>query len=127
MTNLKYFEEAKFLWKTYVPKQGQSETVQGELIRAVEKLRDESQRNGNGNWDECFGMFCDYIYNVLFNSGIFTEAIKQKIVNDINRIRDYENPYLEDDLYDRLTDRIIEWYFQNREPIQKLYDPKQYR
>jgi len=40
---VKYFEEAKFLWKTYVPKKGQSETVQGELIRAIEKLRDEAQ------------------------------------------------------------------------------------
>jgi hypothetical protein len=48
---VKYFEEAKHLWRTYVPKQGQSETVQGELIRAIEKLRDEAQRNGNGNWD----------------------------------------------------------------------------
>ena len=32
---VKYFEEAKRLWHTYVPKSGQADTVQGELIRAV--------------------------------------------------------------------------------------------
>ncbi|MFD3274338.1 hypothetical protein ACE3MS_30040 [Paenibacillus dendritiformis] len=51
---MKYFNEAKYLWQTYVPKQGQAETVQGELIRAIEKLRGEAQRNGNINWDKGF-------------------------------------------------------------------------
>ncbi|NOV00028.1 hypothetical protein GC097_08370 [Paenibacillus sp. LMG 31457] len=67
---MKYFEEAELLWKTYVPKQGQSETVQGELIRAIEKLRDEAQRNGNDNWDKCFVMFCDYLEITLCDSGV---------------------------------------------------------
>ncbi|CAH8770501.1 hypothetical protein [Paenibacillus dendritiformis] len=51
---MKYFNEAKYFWQTYVPKQGQAETVQGELIRAIEKLRGEAQRNGNINWDKGF-------------------------------------------------------------------------
>jgi hypothetical protein len=45
-----HFEEAKKIWQTYVPKSGQSASVQGELLRAVEKLRDEAIRNGNVNW-----------------------------------------------------------------------------
>ena len=39
---MKYAEEAKQLWQTYVPKSGQADTVQGELIRAIEKLQDEA-------------------------------------------------------------------------------------
>ena len=46
-----YFEEAKSIWQTYVPKSGQAETVQGELLRAVEKLRDEAIRNGKPERD----------------------------------------------------------------------------
>ncbi|MGZ7440929.1 hypothetical protein [Paenibacillus sp. TH7-28] len=42
-------------------------------------------------------------------------------------LRKYKRPYLEDDIYDELTDRIVEWYLQNKEPIPKPYDPKLYR
>jgi hypothetical protein len=42
------------IWRQFVPSAGQAETVQGELLRAMEKLRDEAARNGNGNWDEGF-------------------------------------------------------------------------
>ncbi len=43
---MKYREEAKALWKSAVPSRGQADTVQGELLRATEKLRDEAMRNG---------------------------------------------------------------------------------
>lgn len=58
---MKYFEEAKEIWQKFVPESGQAETVQGELLRAVEKLRDEAIRNGNGNWDEGFEILLSYI------------------------------------------------------------------
>jgi len=47
-----YFDKARQLWRRYVPRSGQAETVPDELIRAVEKLRGAAQRNGNANWDE---------------------------------------------------------------------------
>jgi len=31
-----HFDEAKHIWKTFVPKSGQAETVQGELLRGQE-------------------------------------------------------------------------------------------
>jgi hypothetical protein len=43
---------AIWIWRHMVPKSGQSGTVQGELLRAVEKLRWEAQSNGNINRDE---------------------------------------------------------------------------
>lgn len=49
-----HFEEAKAIWHMFVPKSGQADRVQGELLRAVEKLRDEATRNGNINWDRGF-------------------------------------------------------------------------
>ena len=47
---MKYPEEARSLWRTSIRCIGQADTVQGELLRAVEKLPDEAQRNGNLNW-----------------------------------------------------------------------------
>lgn len=124
---MKYFEEAKFLWKNYVPKRGQAETVQGELIRAIEKLRDETQRNGNANWDEGFEIFCQFILDTLCKSGVFDETIQEEIKNDINTLRNYKIPYLEDDIYERITDHIIEWYHENPSPIFKPYNPNLFR
>lgn len=39
--------------------------------------------------------------------------MKIKIKSNIKRLRKYNDPYLEDDIYDDLTDRVVEWYFKN--------------
>jgi hypothetical protein len=124
---MKCFEEAKFIWKNYVPKDGQADTVQGELLRAIEKLRYEAQDNGNINWDDKFELFCEYIWDILNSWGKFSKESLSEIRSDLNRILNYKNRYLEDDLYDRTTDYIIEWYLQNKEPIKREKDPNHYR
>ena len=45
------------IWRNYVPEAGQSEILQGELLREIEKLREEAQGNGNRNWDGDFSCF----------------------------------------------------------------------
>ena len=45
MKLMNYFEEGKQIWKSFVPKSGQAETVQGELLRAVEKLSARDKNN----------------------------------------------------------------------------------
>jgi hypothetical protein len=124
---MKYYDKAKSLWQTYVPKSGQADTIQGELIRAVEKLRDEAQRNGNINWDQGYQIFCAFIRDILCNSGEFDDDIIVEIHSDIARIESYEYPYLEDDLYDRLTDRIVEWSHSHPDPIPKMHNPDLWR
>lgn len=120
---MNHFEEAKHLWQTYVPKSGQADTVQGELIRAIEKLRDEAQRNGNCNWDHGHETFCSFIRDTLCGSGTFDKATIAEIKSDIARLEDYEHPYCEDDLFDRLTDRIVEWYHRHPDPIPHKRNP----
>ena len=127
VSKLKYSEEAKYIWQNYVPKSGQADTVQGELIRAIEKLRFEAQDNGNMNWDEGFVHFCDYIWEVLNSWGKFNNEALSGIRIDLNRILDFENPYYEDDLYNRISDYIIQWYLQNKEPIKREIDPNLHR
>jgi len=68
---MSYETEARTIWKTYVPPSGQAKTVQGELLRAVEKLRDEAQRNGNVNWDDGHKILARFVRTTLIDSGLF--------------------------------------------------------
>ena len=56
-----YFDECKYIWKNYVPSKGQADSLQGELLREMEKIRCEAQDNGNINWDDDYSYFCDFI------------------------------------------------------------------
>lgn len=62
---VKYPDEARSLWQTSVPRSGLAATVQGELLRAVEKLRDEAQRNGNINWNQDHQALIAYLRDTL--------------------------------------------------------------
>lgn len=42
------------MWKNLVPKSGQADILQGEMLRQAEKLRKEACQNGNINWDDNF-------------------------------------------------------------------------
>lgn len=121
---MKYAKEAKFVWQNYVPERGQADTVQGELLRAIEKLRDEAQRNGNINWDNGHVILVDYIQEKLSNSDIFDSDAKQEINEDIRRIKEYTSPETNDEMWDRLSDRIMEWYLNNKEPIPHQHNPE---
>jgi len=105
-----HFEEAKNIWQTYVPKRGQAETVQGELLRAVEKLRDESIRNGNMNWDSGFETLLAYIEARLTDPAVYSPDVIASTRAILSRLQDYDQPYLEDDLYDQLGDRVVEYF-----------------
>lgn len=124
MTKEKYFETAQFIWKTYVPKSGQAETVQGELLRAIEKLADEAQRNGNINFnDRCHGLLISFLRKHLTDKNIFDNATIEQITRDLNTLAIEDEPYTDDDLYDRLRDRIVDWYMVNQSPIAHSKNP----
>jgi len=105
-----YFNEAKDIWMNFVPKSGQADTVQGELLRAVEKLRDEAIRNGNGNWDHSFDLLLRYLRERLLDPNVFAPAVIEKTSQTLDRLADFEQPYIVDDLYDDLGDRVVEYY-----------------
>lgn len=121
----KYLELGQHIWKTYVPKSGQAQTVQGELLRAIEKLADEAQRNGNINFNEkCHGIFISYLRKYLTDPSIFNEQTIIQINKELDRISVETDPYTEDDLYDRLRERIVDWYVKNTKPITNSKNPK---
>jgi hypothetical protein len=120
---MKHFEEARMLWQTYVPARGQADTVQGELIRAVEKLRDEAQRNGNINWRDDHAILVGFINDTLLESGLFDASARREIEADTQRLLDFKRPETDDEPYDRLTDRVVEWARAQVEPVRREPNP----
>lgn len=86
-----YEQDARRIWKTYVPPRGQAETIQGELLRAVEKLRDEAQRNGNCNWDEGHEILARFVRDTLLESGLFDPELRKTIGRDVALLLAYEH------------------------------------
>jgi hypothetical protein len=118
---------ASWIWRNLVPKSGQSATVQGELLRAIEKLRWEAQRNGNINWDEGFVTLINYLESTLLAEPMFSAADRIAIEADLIRLRDEEQPYVEDDLYDRLTAAVVRFARAKSELIARAKDPSLHR
>ena len=122
-TGMRYFDEARQLWRTAVPRSGQAATMQGELLRAVEKLRDEAQRNGNQNWDPGFELLLDYLRAHLLEGQTFSDDERTEIDADLALIANYDYPHTDDDVYDRLTDRVVEWTHAHPDPIRHEHNP----
>lgn len=134
---MKYLSECQYIWNNYVPNEGQSTVLQGELLRAIEKLRYEAQDNGDINWDDDFVFFCDFLKETLCAQKIYKREEKKKasIILDYFKAcgeyavrfangeisdKDFDiakMPYVNDNLYDIIADAI--GYFQkcNSEPI----------
>ncbi len=127
MTEEEYRELGRFIWKNFVPKSGQSDTVQGELLRANEKLRDEAHRNGNGNWDDGHELLANFIKETLSESSDLSWLQKRRLNADIEIVLNYDEPYLKDDLFDRIEKAILDWYVQNRDPIPREHNPNLHR
>jgi hypothetical protein len=119
-----YNTTLSFLWKTYVPKSGQAETEQGELVRIIEKLDDEIAGNAKANWDTQFVLLAHGLRDTLIRSGIFSQEIRNEIYDDIDILSRSENEvYTDSYYYDRLRRRIVEWYWRNKKPVKHTFNP----
>lgn len=118
---------AAWIWRNLVPKSGQAETVQGELLRAIEKLSWEAQNNGNINWDSRFKMFIEFLGTTLSAEPRLPTALINVVKSDLAILANFEEPYTDDDVYDRLTEAVVAYCRLNPTLIPKPIDPLQYR
>lgn len=137
----KQFETCSTIWQTLVPQSGQAESLQGELLREMEKIRYEACVNGNKNWDTQYAWACGNVYERLAASGLFDaerlsllrvaldflqahgEYAKAFNEGDIGR-EDADASrlaYTGEDVYDFIEDYIAEFYIANQDliPYQK--------
>src|SRR5690349_10235234 len=114
---MKHFDEAREMWETLVPMSGQARTRQGELLRAVDKLCDQWFREGNAYWDDAYVHFVDYLREHLTAEESFTDTQKRQINEDLAVAGDPEGSEQSEELFDRLTDRVVEWAHAHPDPI----------
>lgn len=124
---MKHLDEAQTIWDEQVPSRGQAKTVQGELLRSVEKLRWEAQANGNVNWDNQFELLADFVETTLERSRVFDAEAMREIRADLARLRNYETPEVSDEPYDRLADRVVEYSRAQDGPVPRTPDPRLHR
>lgn len=135
-----YEDVARWIWSNLVPKSGQANSIQGEILRSIEKLRWEAQVNGNINWDIKFEAFVDFLDITLCNEESFSKDNIKSIKADLDRLKNFiypeksesrlnisELPYIKDDLYDRLVECMVAYCRQHPKLIPHQHDPNQYR
>jgi hypothetical protein len=107
---MSYLEEATAIWREFVPPSGQADTVQGELLRAVEKLRDEAIRNGNGNWDQGFEILLAFLHQHLLDEDVYPSHLVEETRSILVGLRDEDDLWLQDEPYDFLGDRVVDYF-----------------
>jgi hypothetical protein len=113
-----YHEHCKLIWKRDVPSRGASSTVQGELLRATEKLRDEAHRNGNENWSEDFESLLTFLETQFHEyRELLGELQHATLRGYVDRLRDAENPDTSDEPYDYVCQLIGTLHEAYPEPI----------
>ena len=116
-TQLQDPELAYQIWNDLVPAAGPASTVQGELLRSVERLRDEAQQNANANYRKDHKKMAVFVRNTLVRSGIFDQGEIVRIQNGTHLLMKASRPYTKNDVFDHLVDQVCVFYTRNPKPI----------
>lgn len=122
-TNLRYPDLVREIWDQYVPTTGgPAGTVQGELLRAIEHLRDEARQQANGRRPQSSHRKMNkkqalFVRDTLLASGLFDSSESDRIRTETQRVAKPAHPYPPDSVYDDLVDKICVFYDRHREPI----------
>jgi hypothetical protein len=114
------------LWEALVPKRGQAETLQGELVRIAGKLTDEAYRNGNINWGPDCEKMWRFVGRHLDDPATFPPEERALIRAEIEKIiRDRDNPDVSGhgSPYYVVSEKVVDWCMAHPEPIPHQPDP----
>ncbi|MBS1117778.1 MAG: ankyrin repeat protein [Deltaproteobacteria bacterium] len=105
------------LYNELVPSRGPAATRTGELLRAIEKLRNEALGNGNINWGPPFAAMLEFIRCELEQAPHFEAALRAEIAADLAHLfagsgapelAGGPRAVVDERVYDRLLDRIMD-------------------
>ena len=92
----------------------------GQLLTAVETLREEAQQHGNAAYGKRHKRMAIFVRDTLAKSGIFDKATIDRIRSSTAALMKASKPYLQDDLYDQLVDLICVFYIQRSAPVMEV-------
>lgn len=110
--NLHYPEIALKIWTELIPKTGTPNTVHGELLQAVERLRDEAKYNAHTKNRRQQKRTARFIRDTLISSNLFDAGEIERIRSGTSRLMKASRPYTNDDIYDHLVDQVCVYYKQ---------------
>ena len=137
---MEYFHVCKEIWNRWVPQRGQSQVLQGELLRQIERLRYEAQSNENRNWNDDLLYYCDFLRSTLREADCLTPEEQEAVNSALVRLRScgevayryYQGEISDEELaedyngelaspnnalYDRGCDALALFYRANPNPI----------
>lgn len=88
-------------------------SLAGELLRAVETLRDEAQRNGNVNYKSNHKKMAVFVRDTLIRSGYFGQTDVERIRSGTEKLMKGRRPYKQDDVYDQLVDEVCVYHLSS--------------
>ncbi len=115
--NLHYPEVVYKIWNELVPQEGPAPTVQGELLRTVERLREEAQQHANAHYHKSHKRMAVFLRDTLVGSGIFDKSEKERIRSEAGRLMKADKPVVDNQLYDHLVDQVCVFYTKHPAPI----------
>lgn len=108
-----YQKEYDTLFDLLVPRSGEAESIQGELVRAIRKLESDYYRNGSANFFPHYRGLATFLRKHLRLKSIFDTATIEQIEKDIETMKEHGRGYVDynegEDCYDRITDRVVEY------------------
>ncbi len=96
---------------------GPATSLAGQLLAAVETLREEAQQNGNAGYRRQHKRMAQRVRDTLVKSGIFDQDSILQIRSATALLMKASKPYKEDDIYDELVDRICILYARKAAPV----------
>jgi hypothetical protein len=95
-------------------------SLAGQMLHAVETLRDEAQQHGNAGYGKPHKKMAVFVRDTLVKSGIFDKAMIDRIRSATASLMKGSKPYLHDDVYDQLVDLICVFYIQKSTPVMEV-------
>lgn len=84
-------DELSDLWKKLVPKEGEAETIQGEMVRAIGRTKGDYYRNGFGNWYPHYYKLSQFLATYLIDESTFKPFTLSVLHADIRALNAYGN------------------------------------
>lgn len=79
-------EKVSGLWEKLVPKEGEAETIQGEMVRAIGRMQGDYYRNGFGNWYSYYYDLSRFLAAHLADEATFKPFTVNVIQSDIRAL-----------------------------------------
>ncbi len=116
--SLSTMEQYRALWEFLVPASGKCVTMQGEVIRIIGRIDDESNRNGGANWDIQYRKMIGALAKYFLQGNALSKEEMEEAQNDINEINNCKAAcVVSQNAIDKLMELAVKWVIKNPKPV----------